>query len=132
MRKYALLVLLVATMILAPLAGIAGAGGNPCPPASPNKGATPPNCGNGNGGNGGKTCPESSPNHGGEPPCGNTGGDDGGGSTCGPADQGGVSPGGKISGPLWDLGGMIATDGAAGLGDAVQSGACAASELLGV
>jgi hypothetical protein len=46
----------------------------PCPPASPNHGATPPNCGNGQGGAHVVICPPASPNAGEAPPCGTSGG----------------------------------------------------------
>lgn len=76
-------------------AGMASATGNACPPASPNAGVIPPNCGNGNGGsqgNGGQgssgnTCPPASPGAGTQPPCGN-GGQGSGGNTCPPASPG--------------------------------------------
>lgn len=81
---------------------------------------------------GDQSCPPSSQNPGGNPACGK----DHHGSTppppaCGPADQGGSAATGPVSSQVYGIGEQISNNGGAPLGDAVQSIACAVSNLTG-
>jgi len=122
MRKIVLLVVLCLVGLVVP-AGLALAGPDSCPPASPN-GGNPVACGIDHNDILKHVCPDTSPNHGGQPPCGvdhNGGG--GTVATCPPA-------AGIVSGAIVSVGQAVNGSSPNPLGDGLIMLGCALSGAL--
>jgi len=110
LRKFLVLLFVSIFAVSVPFAGVASAGGLPCPPASPGAGKIPPNCGHGKGGGGGG----------------------GSGGHCGAKDAGGSPPGGPVTDVVWMIGAGISDGGLVPVGDFVQNVSCPVHDLTGL